>query len=199
MVQGRWQQPRQWWPLVLPTSITVSASGGVNVAMVYGQNQPHQGCSLEGTSSAVKSKGLLGWWIYTWIAWSSCLYSPVHYDFGNCLLTFLNCHWISSKVGWFPNPCTHSREQECSMWLDPPPVNIFHKKRNALPGPITTTSMRPVLISCSISSTRGATQEWGGRDTTPNFSINVICILRQYLVLGWPEGNLLAREQDGKW
>ena len=33
----------------------------------------------------------------------------------------------------------------------------------------------------------------------PNCSINVTCILRQYLVLGWPKGGLLAGDQDGKW
>ena len=37
-----------------------------------------------------------------------------------------------------------------------------------------------------------------GWDTAPNSLVNIICILRQYLILGWPEGGLLARDQDGE-
>ena len=61
------------------------------------------------------------------------LYSAVHYGLGNCPSTFLNCHWIQQWgrlvsqpvypfqwVGmWHPWPCP---------WLDPPLVNVFHKK-----------------------------------------------------------------------
>ena len=71
-------------------------------------------------------------------------------------------------------------------------------KRTALSGPITIALVRPVMTSCSISSTRAAIQEWKGWDTAPNSSINVTCISRQYLVLGQLEGSLLAWDQDGK-
>ena len=33
----------------------------------------------------------------------------------------------------------------------------------------------------------------------PNSSVNVTCILRQYLILGQLDGSLLARDQDGEW
>ena len=83
---------------------------GANVAMVYGQNQTPWECPLGGTSSAVKSKELLGQQIYMWTSCPPCLYSVVCYGLGNQPSTFFNCHWISSKVGWFPNPCIHSSE-----------------------------------------------------------------------------------------
>ena len=39
----------------------------------------------------------------------------------------------------------------------------------------------------------------GCGETAPVSLVNVTCIPRQYLVLGWLGGNLLARDQDGKW
>ena len=77
---------------------------------------------------------------------------------------------------------------ECLPWI-----------RTALPGPVTTTSVRPVLTSHSISSTRDAIQEWEGGGTAPNFFVNVTCISKQCLVLGQLNGSLLAGDQDGKW
>ena len=59
--------------------------------------------------------------------------------------------------------------------------------------------MRPVLISSSISSTRGAIQEWEGGCTAPNYSVSVTCISRQCFILGWLDGGLLARDQEDKW
>ena len=53
-------------------------------------------------------------------------------------------------------------------------------------------------MSCSISSTRGAIQEWMGGGTAPNSSVNVTCISRQCFILGQLDGGLLARDQDGK-
>ena len=38
-----------------------------------------------------------------------------------------------------------------------------------------------------------------GGDTAPNYSVNVTCISRQYLVLGQPEGSLLAGDQECEW
>ena len=54
-------------------------------------------------------------------------------------------------------------------------------------------------MSHSISSTRGAIQEWGGGGPAPNSSVNVKCISRQCFVLGQLDDGLLARDQDGKW
>ena len=54
-------------------------------------------------------------------------------------------------------------------------------------------------MSCSISSMRGAIQEWEGGSTAPNSSVNVTCISRQCFVLGLLDSSLLARDQDGKW
>ena len=54
-------------------------------------------------------------------------------------------------------------------------------------------------MSCSISSTRGAVQEWEGGYTAPNSSVNVTCISRQCFVLGQLDSSLLARDQDDKW
>ena len=39
----------------------------------------------------------------------------------------------------------------------------------------------------------------GSGGTTPVSSVNVTWIPRQYLVLGWLGGRLLARDQDGEW
>ena len=48
-------------------------------------------------------------------------------------------------------------------------------------------------------STKGAFQAWDGGGTTPVSTVNVTCIPKQYLVLGWLGSGLLARDQDGKW
>ena len=72
------------------------------------------------------------------------------------------------------------------------------KKRTALPGPVTTASVSPVLVSCSISSMRGAIQEWEGGGSAPNSSVKVICISKQCFVLGQLDSSLWARDQDGK-
>ena len=98
-----------------PTSVAILASGGPMWQWSMVRTNLPQGCSLGGTSNAIKSKGLLGRQIYTRTSWPSCLYSAVCYSLGNHLLTFLNCHWIDSEVGWFPNPCTCSSEQECRI------------------------------------------------------------------------------------
>ena len=37
---------------------------------------------------------------------------------------------------------------------------------------------------------------WG---TAPNSSVKVTCISKQYFILGWLDGGLWARDQDGKW
>ena len=68
-----------------------------------------------GISWTVKSKWLLGWQIYMWMPWPPCLYPAVSYGLGDHTSTFLNGHGISSKVGWFHNPCTPSGEWECSI------------------------------------------------------------------------------------
>ena len=65
--------------------------------------------------------------------------------------------------------------------------------------PISTASVRLVLASCSISSTRGVVQVWDGGGTAPNSLVNVTCISRQCLVLGQFDSGLLAGDQDGKW
>ena len=44
-----------------------------------------------------------------------------------------------------------------------------------------------------------AIQEWEGGGTAPNFLVNVTCISRQCLILGWLGSGLVARDQDGKW
>ena len=49
---------------------------------------------LGGTFNAVKSKGLLGQWIYMRMSWLSHLYSAVCYSLGYHPATFLDCHWI---------------------------------------------------------------------------------------------------------
>ena len=45
----------------------------------------------------------------------------------------------------------------------------------------------------------GAVQEWEGRGTVPNSSVNVTHISRQCFVLGQLDCGLLARDQDSKW
>ena len=65
--------------------------------------------------------------------------------------------------------------------------------------PITTTSVRPVLAQHSISSTKGADQALDGGGTAPVSSVNVTFIPKQYLVLGWLGGSLLAGDQDSEW
>ena len=54
-------------------------------------------------------------------------------------------------------------------------------------------------MSCSISSNRGAIQEWEGGGTAPNSTVNVACISGQCFILGWLDGSLLAGDQDSKW
>ena len=83
---------------------------GVNVVMVYGQNQPPWRCSLGKTSGAIKSKGLLSQWVYMWTSGPPSLYWAICYSLGNHPSTFLNGHWIGSEAGWFPNPHTYSSE-----------------------------------------------------------------------------------------
>ena len=39
----------------------------------------------------------------------------------------------------------------------------------------------------------------GHGGTTPVSSVNVTCIPKQYLILGWLGGSPLAGDQDGKW
>ena len=63
-----------------------------------------------GISWMVKSKWLLGQQVYTRMPWSPCLHPAVSYSLDNCPLTFMNCHGVSGKVGWFPNPCICSSE-----------------------------------------------------------------------------------------
>ena len=45
----------------------------------------------------------------------------------------------------------------------------------------------------------GCCPEWECGDTYHNSSVNVTCILRQYLLLGQLEGGLLAGDQDSEW
>ena len=40
---------------------------------------------------------------------------------------------------------------------------------------------------------------WDGGNTAPISSVNVMCIPKQYLVLGWLGSSPLAGDQDGKW
>ena len=40
---------------------------------------------------------------------------------------------------------------------------------------------------------------WDSGGTAPVSSVNVTCIPKQYLVLGWLGSGLLAGDQDGKW
>ena len=68
------------------------------------------GIRYGGTLRAAKPKGLLGQWIYSWMMQSCHLYVAVCYGLGNFSSAFWNCHGVSSKVGWFPNPHTHSNE-----------------------------------------------------------------------------------------
>ena len=67
------------------------------------------------------------------------------------------------------------------------------------PGPVTTALVSPVLASCSISSTRGAIQEWNGGGITPNSFVKVTHMSKQYFILGWLDGSLRAGDLDGKW
>ena len=50
-----------------------------------------------------------------------------------------------------------------------------------------------------MSSTRGAIQAWDVGGTAPTSLVNVTCISRKCLELGWLDGGLLARDQDGEW
>ena len=45
---------------------------------------------------------------------------------------------------------------------------------------------------------RVAVQEWEGGGITPNSSVKVTHISKQCFVLGWLDGGLLARDQDGE-
>ena len=58
--------------------------------------------------------------------------------------------------------------------------------------------VRPILAQRSTSSTKGAVQAWGSGGTAPVTLVNVTCISRQYLVLGWLGGGLLVGDQDGE-
>ena len=69
----------------------------------------------------------------------------------------------------------------------------------ALPGSITMASVRPVLPWQSISSTRGTVQVWGGGDAALVSLVNVTCIPRQCLVLGWLGDGFWVGDQDGEW
>ena len=62
---------------------------GADVAMIYCRNQPPWGCSLGGTSGAIKSKGLLGQRVYMWMSWPSHLCSVVRYSLGNPPISLL--------------------------------------------------------------------------------------------------------------
>ena len=46
---------------------------------------------------------------------------------------------------------------------------------------------------------KGAIQEWEGGGTAPNSSVKVTYISKQCFILGWLDGSLWARDQDGKW
>ena len=71
-------------------------------------------------------------------------------------------------------------------------------ERTALPGPVTTASVSPILALHSMSSTRGAIQEWEGGGMAPNSSVKVTHISKQYFVLGQLDGCLWAGDQDGE-
>ena len=59
--------------------------------------------------------------------------------------------------------------------------------------------VRPILQWWSMSSTRGTVEAWGGGGAAPVSLVNVTCIPRQCLVLGWLGNGFLARDQDGEW
>ena len=82
---------------------------------------------------------------------------------------------------------------------NPLPLNISHRKELPYLGLSPLLWVSPVLASCSISSTMGAIQEWGGGGTAPNSSVKVICISKQCLKLGQLDGGLLARDQISEW
>ena len=71
-------------------------------------------------------------------------------------------------------------------------MNVFHRKEIALPGPITTASVRPVLASDSISSTRVPSRHETVEVQLLTSLFNVTCISRQCLVLGQFDGGLLT-------
>ena len=138
-VQGNQWEPRWWKPLVSPMSIMVLTPWGLTWQwLMVGATIP-RGILYEGTSWMVKPEGLLGQQIYTWMPQPPHLYAEVCYGQGNCSSTFLNCHGIGRKVGWFPNPCTLLQWVEMwhlwpHLWLGPLPVNIFHRKELPYPG-----------------------------------------------------------------
>ena len=86
-----------------------------------------------------------------------------------------------------------------SSVVRPSPIECLPQNRTDLPGPVTTALVRPVLTSHSISSTRGAVQEWKGGGTVPHSSVNVTCISRQCFIIGQLDCSLLAMDQEGKW
>ena len=152
----------QWLPMVPPTPVVVLASQGPMWQwLTVGAKIPGVVLPRE-ISWMVKSKWLLGWQIYTWMPQPSCLHPVISYGLGNCLSTFLSCHGVNNKVGWFPthvpSPVNRNAASPASSRVRPSPSECLQMKRIALLGPITTALMRPVLALCSISSTRGAIQ-----------------------------------------
>ena len=75
---------------------------------------------------------------------------------------------------------------------------IFHKKGLPYLGPLPWLLWGLFLAWWSISSTKGAVQAWGSGGTAPVSLVNVTCIPKQCLVLGWLGGSLLAGDQYGE-
>ena len=166
-----------------------------------GINLP-RGIFWMGTSSVVKSKGLLGWWIYMWTslpshlysAWSVMAWAIVHQlswiVIGSatrqaCFPSHMyQLQWVGMQLPW-PH-----------LWLDLPPMKVFHKK--GLPYLVLSLLLwwgqswhhAAYLLLGMLSRNE---RVWY---IAPNSFINVTCISRQYLVLGQPEGSLKARNQD---
>ena len=79
--------------------------------------------------------------------------------------------------------------------LRPSPRDYLPQKRTALPRPITTASVRPVLLCHSMSSTIGAVQVWGSGGAAPLFLVKVMCIPRQYWV--WGNQGIVTSQRPG--
>ena len=122
-VQGRWRKPRWLGPLVSPSPIVFLASRGPTGCSGVVRTAISRHIFQWRYSVGIKLEGLLGWQICMGMSQSSCLYSIIRNNLSNGPFALLNCHWVSSEVGCFSNPCACSCEEEYSIsslvWFRP--------------------------------------------------------------------------------
>ena len=114
-VWGRWRKARWQRPLVPPSPIVFSASRGPMRCSLIVRTAISRHMFWRGSSLGIEPEGLLGQQIHMGMSHSPCLYSLIRYSLSNGPFALLNCHWVSSEVGWFSYPYASSREEECGI------------------------------------------------------------------------------------